>query len=90
VGNGISIKDLEATGSKGWTSALLNFPIIEGCFYLEFIILPAKEPLPFPNVCPHTRVGIATSKMNLETSIGSQVNGYSYSDKGLLFHNSEG
>ncbi len=79
-----------ATGYKGFTTILAHYPIYEGIFFCEFTILKPKEPLPFKNVQPHVRIGIADSKMNCELPLGSHELSYCYRDvDGSIYYNGE-
>jgi hypothetical protein len=37
---------------------LAHHPIVEGTFYAEVEVLPAKGAAPFANVEPHIRIGL--------------------------------
>ena len=77
----ISEDGLTATGHKGYTSVLSNYPIIEGSYYFEVKILNPKTPLPFPNVAPHIRIGFATSEFKSELPLGCDTRSYAIRDK---------
>jgi Set1/Ash2 histone methyltransferase complex subunit ASH2 len=77
----ISEDGLTATGHKGYTSVLSNYPIIEGAYYFEVKILNHKTPLPFPNVTPHIRIGFATCEFKSELPLGCDAKSYAIRDK---------
>lgn len=73
-----SSDNLELVGAKGWCSALVNFPIIEGAYYCEISVLPPKEPLPFGGanaaVAPHVRIGVAAHQSNIISNFSKSSN----------------
>jgi len=72
-------QDLQTiTGYKGYRSVLANFPIIEGTYYFEAKISMPSTPNSFSDIPPQVRIGVATTKLDCEISLGSDRLSYAY------------
>jgi len=72
-------QDLQTvTGYKGYRSVLANFPIIEGTYFFEARIEQSSSPNSFSNIAPQVRIGLATTKLDCEISLGSDRLSYAY------------
>ncbi len=72
-------QDLQTvTGYKGYRSVLANFPIIEGTYFFECKIEQSSSPNSFSNIAPQVRIGLSTTKLDCEISLGSDRLSYAY------------